>query len=179
MKRAVFLDRDGVLNRTLLINGIPKPPNTVDNVEILEGVKEAIQVLRRHGYVPVVVTNQPDVARGHATRIQVEAINNYIGTVTDIEYFYTCFHDDADRCDCRKPLPGLLLQAAKDLNLDTNRSFMVGDRWRDISAGLTAGCKVFFIDYLYLERYPEKPFTKVSSLIEAAHLIVGEEYETK
>jgi D-glycero-D-manno-heptose 1,7-bisphosphate phosphatase len=179
MKRAVFLDRDGVLNRSLLIDGVPKPPTSVEDVEILAGVIEAIQILKNHDFVPVVVTNQPDVARGVMTQSQVEAINTHIGFVTDIKYFYTCFHDDADICDCRKPAPGLFFRAAIDLDLDTQQSFMVGDRWRDISAGHSAGCKTFFIDYSYPEQMPKKPFTRVSSLIEAARLMVGEKHGTK
>lgn len=117
-------------------------------------------------------TNQPDVNRGTTTQSQVEAINTYIGAATDIHYFYTCFHDDAEECDCRKPAPGLILRAALDLELDVHRSFMVGDRWRDISAGQIAGCQTFFIDHGYSEKQPKLPFTKVYSLIEATKLIL-------
>lgn len=174
MKKAVFLDRDGVLNRSLMINGVPKPPTAVEDVEILAGVIEAIQILKNHDFVPVVVTNQPDVARGVMTQSQVEAINTYIGFVTDIKYFYTCFHDDADICDCRKPAPGLIYRAAHELELSVDLSYLVGDRWRDISAGQAAGCQTFFIDYSYSELKPKMPFKEVSSLLEAAYLMVGE-----
>jgi len=174
MKRAVFLDRDGVLNRSVLLDGNPKPPIAVDDVEILGGVIEGIKILKNYDLVPVVVTNQPDVARGITTRSQVDLINTYIGAITGIEYFYTCFHDDVDLCSCRKPAPGLIYQAALDLQLDVLKSFMLGDRWRDISAGQAAGCKSFFIDYSYPEKQPSLPFTRVSSLNEAAKLIVGE-----
>jgi D-glycero-D-manno-heptose 1,7-bisphosphate phosphatase len=179
MKRAVFLDRDGVLNRSVLVDGVPKPPASVDEVEILAGVIEAIQILKNHDFVTVVVTNQPDVTRGFTTQSQVEAINAYLGDATGVDYFYTCFHDEADNCDCRKPSPGLILQAAKDLNLDIHKSFMVGDRWRDVRAGQAAGCQTFFIDYLYAEMMPKMPYRKVFSLLEAANLMVGEEHGTE
>jgi D-glycero-D-manno-heptose 1,7-bisphosphate phosphatase len=179
MKKAVFLDRDGVLNRSMLLDGVPKPPKFIEDVEILEGVVEAIQILKRHGFIPVVVTNQPDVARGETTKNQVSSINSHIGNIALIEHFYTCFHDDVDKCICRKPLPGLILRAAKDLGLSLSESFLVGDRWRDIAAGQAAECKSFFIDYSYPEEMPKMPFTKVSSLLEAVFIMVGEQHGTK
>lgn len=179
MKRAVFLDRDGVLNRSILVEGVPRPPTCIEEVKILPGVVEAIQILKDHDLLPVVVTNQPDVARRVTSQAHVEAINTYIGSATNIEYFYSCFHDDANQCECRKPSPGLLLRAAKDLGLCIHKSFMVGDRWRDISAGQSAGCQTFFIDYSYPEQMPKMPFTKVSSLLEAVNLMVGELYGTE
>jgi D-glycero-D-manno-heptose 1,7-bisphosphate phosphatase len=179
MKKAAFLDRDGVLNRAILLDGIPKPPYSIEEVEILDGVVEAIQILRIHGFVPVVVSNQPDVARGDVTQLQVNAINNHIGAETNIEYFYTCFHDEADRCDCRKPAPGLLYRAAIELDLSLDESYMVGDRWRDISAGQSAGCENFYIDYSYPEMKPKMPYKKVSSLLEAVNLMVGGKHGTK
>jgi D-glycero-D-manno-heptose 1,7-bisphosphate phosphatase len=142
-------------------------------VDILDGVVEAIQILKYQGLVPVVVSNQPNVARGLLTQAIVEDINTRIGEEVKIKYFYTCFHDDGDSCVCRKPLPGLILQAAYELNLDTHKSFMVGDRWRDIAAGQAAGCESFFIDYSYPEPYPNQPFSRVKSLLEAAEIIKG------
>jgi D-glycero-D-manno-heptose 1,7-bisphosphate phosphatase len=176
MNKAVFLDRDGVLNRSILINGVPKPPSRIEDIEILDGVIEAIQILRHYDYVPVVITNQPDVARGDTTQSQVQGINAYIGSATNIKHFYTCFHDDADMCDCRKPLPGLLYRATYDLNLSLKDSFMVGDRWRDIGAGNAAGCRSFFIDQSYDERRPELPYIRVDSLLSAAELITESFY---
>ncbi len=174
MKRAVFLDRDGVINHSVIIDGVPKPPASVEQVEIIEGVVDSIQLLKFHEFIPVVVTNQPEVARGTTSRAHIEAINSFIGGATNIEHFYTCFHDDADECDCRKPAPGLIFRAAIDLDLDVANSFLVGDRWRDVSAGQNAGCRTFFIDYSYLERAPLLPFTRVSSLLEAVQIMTGE-----
>jgi D-glycero-D-manno-heptose 1,7-bisphosphate phosphatase len=178
MKKAVFLDRDGVINKSKLVDGVAKPPATITEVEILGGVIKAIKILKAHNFIPVVVTNQPDVARGVTSQSQVDAVNTYIGSITNIEYFYTCFHDDVDKCDCRKPAPGLIKRAAAELKLDVASSYLVGDRWRDIAASQAAGCKPFFIDYSYDEKQPILPFTKVSSLIEAVETIIGEQSGT-
>ena len=174
MNRAAFLDRDGVLNRSVLINGVPKPPNSPSEVEILNGAKEAVQLLKNHGFVPVVLTNQPDVARGSKTTGEIEAINLHIASILEIEHFYTCFHDDLDLCSCRKPAPGLIIQAAAELRLDISCSILVGDRWRDIAAGQAVGCQSFFIDYKYPEIQPKLPYIKVKSLLEAAYIVTGE-----
>jgi D-glycero-D-manno-heptose 1,7-bisphosphate phosphatase len=172
MKKAVFLDRDGVINRAIVLNGVPSPPKKLSEVEILPGVKDAIKLLKEGSFVIVVVTNQPDVARGSISQQTVEAINEFLAYELGIEHFYTCFHDDQHGCACRKPKPGLLLNAGQDLNLNLQKSFMVGDRWRDVTAGQAAGCKSFFIDYGYEEKHPIFPFTRVSSLIEAAYRIL-------
>jgi len=178
MDKAVFLDRDGVINRSIIIEGVPSPPKNHIEVEILSGVKEAIALLSKNGFQLVVVTNQPDVARGTVTRESVESINNYLNKNLGIKHWYVCFHDDTAKCHCRKPNPGLLLSAARELGLDLRKSFMVGDRWRDIAAGQSAGCKCFFIDYGYSESYPSLPYIRVLSLIEAAHLILENTHDT-
>jgi D-glycero-D-manno-heptose 1,7-bisphosphate phosphatase len=178
MSKAVFLDRDGVVNRSNLMRGVPVPPRSILEVEVLEGVVEGINLLKSHNFLPVVITNQPDVARGIVTREQVEEINTHIGVKTGIEYFYTCYHDDMDKCPCRKPAPGLIHLASSELDINLDKSFVVGDRWRDISAGQAAGCKTFFIDYSYSEKRPDAPFIIVSSLLEAANLVTGVSNET-
>ena len=173
MRKAFFLDRDGVINKSQLISGIPTPPRSVEEIEILDGVIEAIELLKKHHFVPIVVTNQPDVARGIITLQQVETLNTFIGKHTDIHHFYNCFHDDKDLCSCRKPLTGLIERAVIELNLNLVESCLVGDRWKDIEAGQRLGCRTFFIDYSYPERRPESPFTLVSSLLEAVKIATG------
>lgn len=172
MRRAVFLDRDGVINRAYVVDGVPVPPKRVSDVEILTGVKEAIKLFHQRHLVVVVVTNQPDVARGTITRESVDLIHSYLRDELGLEHFFTCFHDDPSGCDCRKPKSGLIVRAAQELELDLYASFMIGDRWRDIAAGQAADCKCYFIDYGYEEKSPILPYTKVSSLIEAARLIL-------
>ncbi len=172
MKRAVFLDRDGVLNRAMVRDGKPCPPANVGELEILPGVEEALAALRAAGFLLIVVTNQPDVARGTATRETVEAINAALGAALPIDEFRTCFHDSESQCDCRKPKPGALLAAAALHDIDLRESYMVGDRWRDAEAGQRAGCKTIFIDYNYHEKQPEFVDHRVKSLLEATRFMV-------
>jgi D-glycero-D-manno-heptose 1,7-bisphosphate phosphatase len=172
MKRAVFLDRDGVLNRAIVRDGKPYPPSNVSELEILPGVEQALAGLRQAGFLLIVVTNQPDVARGTTTRETVEAINVALGAELPIDEFRTCYHDSEAGCDCRKPRPGALLAAAVDHDIDLYDSFMVGDRWRDVEAGQRAGCKTIFIDYGYQEKQPEAVDYTVASLSEAAKIIL-------
>lgn len=101
-------------------------------------------MLSNAGFLLIVVTNQPDVARGITTRETVETIHDYISICLPINDFYACFHEDKDGCNCRKPLPGSLLKAAKIHNIDLSKSYMVGDRRKDIEAGNRAGCKTIF-----------------------------------
>ena len=145
MRRAVFLDRDGVINRAEVRDGKPYPPVSLAAMEILPGVQEALRALHAEGWLLIVVTNQPDVARGTAKRADVEAINRHLQESLSIDEFRTCYHDTCDGCDCRKPAPGALLAAAVAHGIDLQRSFMVGDRWRDVEAGVRAGCKTVFI----------------------------------
>lgn len=167
-----------MLNRVNVVDGTPMPPKTFQEVEILDGVVEAVDILQKNNFLLVVVTNQPDVARGKTSRLHVEEINSYIGSSLGLEHFYTCFHDDSDHCKCRKPSPGLIDLAVAELNIDANQSYLIGDRWKDITAGQIAGCKTFFIDYSYPEQSPQNPFTRVSSLLEAANQIIREKNGT-
>jgi len=173
MKRAVFLDRDGVINRAIVRDGKPYPPADLASLEILPGVADATQSLHEAGWLLIVVTNQPDVARGTTPRADVEAINAYLQHCLPIDEFRTCYHDSSDGCNCRKPLPGSILAAADAHGIDLASSYMVGDRWRDTEAGERAGCKTIFLDYGYDEEQPEKFNHRVRSLAEAANIILG------
>ena len=171
-RRAVFLDRDGVLNRALVREGSPYPPASVAEVEILPGVAEALQRLKEADFVLIVVSNQPDVARGTASMEVVEAINAYLLKYLPVDRFIMCYHDSEDICNCRKPRSGMLLAGAEEFGIDLKSSYMVGDRWRDVEAGISAGCKTIFIDYGYAEKQPEYFDYKVNSLLEAATIIL-------
>lgn len=175
LRPAVFLDRDGVINATRVVEGRPFPPGSVDQLIILDGVVSSITDLTRAGYVCVVVTNQPDIARGTASFHDVDAINTKITELTQLQHFYVCPHDESDACDCRKPLPGLLLQAALKLQLDLTQSFMVGDRWRDVEAGKNAGVRTFFIDYGYFEQQPIGYDWLVHSLRDATDIVLSQQ----
>lgn len=173
-QRAVFLDRDGVLNRAIVREGRPYPPANVAEIEILPGVVEALQHLKEAGFVLIVVSNQPDVARGTTQLETVEAINTFLADHLPIDRFIMCYHDSGDNCNCRKPRAGMLLAGAEEFGVDMKSSYMVGDRWRDVEAGQQAGCKTIFIDYGYAEKQPESIDYRVISLTEAAQTILGE-----
>jgi D-glycero-D-manno-heptose 1,7-bisphosphate phosphatase len=170
---AVFLDRDGVLIEAVVIDGTPHPPPSVAEVRVIASAVEACRRLRKAGFALVVATNQPDVARGTETLEVVHAINNVISEQIEIDEFVECIHDDADDCECRKPRPGMLVAAAQHLGLDLRRSYMVGDRWRDVEAGRRAGCATVFVDRGYTERQPDHPDLVVTELAEAVPGIVA------
>jgi D-glycero-D-manno-heptose 1,7-bisphosphate phosphatase len=171
-RRAVFLDRDGVITRSIVRDGKPYAPTRPEDMQILPGVADALQRLHEAGFLNVVVTNQPDVATGKTTREAVEAMHAELRKNLPLDAIKVCFHDDAANCACRKPKPGMLLEAARQLGIDLAQSFLVGDRWRDVAAAHAAGCKAYFIDYRYTEKRPDKPYVAVESLPEAAALIV-------
>jgi D-glycero-D-manno-heptose 1,7-bisphosphate phosphatase len=174
MRRAVFLDRDGVINKAIVRAGRPYPPANVSELEILPGVPDALAKLKSDGFVLIVVSNQPDVARGTSSLAEVERINRALARALPIDEFRMCYHDSDDDCDCRKPKPGLLLTAAREWKVDLARSYMIGDRWRDIEAGKHAGCRTFFINNAYDEKCPEMFDYCVKSLWDAACIICPE-----
>ena len=173
MKRAVFLDRDGVLNRAVVRAGRPYAPTSLEEFTLLPGVLEALTDLRTAGFVLVVVTNQPDLATGRMRPEVAEAIHQKLRALLPIDDIKVCGHVDEDDCSCRKPRPGMLLEAARDWSIDLCRSFIVGDRWRDVSAGKAAGCKTIFVDYGYAEELADRPDFVVTSLPEAVKIILG------
>lgn len=166
-RRAVFLDRDGVLNRAVVMDGRPYPPKGIDDVCLLDGVEETCARLRDAGWLLVVVTNQPDVARGTTSLAEVEAIHGVITERIELDAVLICPHDDADGCPCRKPEPGLLHEAARRFGISLTDSVMVGDRWRDVEAGRRAGCRTIHINCGYSEQAPLAPDLTVTSLREA------------
>ena len=173
MKKAIFFDRDGVINVANIVNGRPYPPKTLSELVIMPGAQEVVQKLKDAGFMTIVVTNQPDVARGLVLREQVEEINHYMMGKLSLDIFKTCYHDDIDMCKCRKPLPGAIIESAKEFNLDLKQSFLIGDRWKDISAAKSAGCKTIFIDYGYDELRPENPDYIIKNLEQAVEIILG------
>jgi D-glycero-D-manno-heptose 1,7-bisphosphate phosphatase len=173
-RRAVFLDRDGVINRPVVIDGKPYPPRSPAEFELLPGVTEACSRLRAAGFLLVVVTNQPDVGRGTLDRAIVETIHAEMRRRLPIDLVKVCYHAGekyGEPCVCRKPKPGMLLEAARELGIDLAMSFMVGDRWRDIDCGKRAGCRTVFIDWNYDEPLREVPDLRAGSLLDAARLL--------
>jgi D-glycero-D-manno-heptose 1,7-bisphosphate phosphatase len=176
-RRAVFLDRDGVLNAAVVRDGLPYPPRSVDEVELLPGVEDACRRLRSAGFDLIVVTNQPDVARGTQTLEGVRRINDVLAAALPLDEVVICPHDDADGCDCRKPKPGMITAAAERRGIELTASFMVGDRWRDVEAGIRAGCRTLLIDRDYDER-SVRADASVADLSEAAVWILEHDETT-
>lgn len=170
MNRAVFLDRDGVLNHAIVRDGRPYPPRDLGELRVVDEAVPALRRLRDAGYRLIVVTNQPDVARGTTTRATVDAINEKIREAMPVDELVVC--DQDGDAPCRKPNPGMLLDAARRHHLDLRNSFMIGDRWRDVAAGQRAGCVALFVDHHYNERQPDPPFVRVPSIGAAADWIL-------
>lgn len=176
MRRAVFLDRDGVLNETLVdANGVPHPPRDAAEVAIVKGAPEVCKRLRDSGYLLVLVTNQPDVARGTAREETVHEMNELIRRELELDDVRMCVHDGPDGCACRKPRPGLLLDAARDWGIDLGASVMIGDRWVDVAAGQEAGCKTVLIERGYSEAGRVEPTFVTDTLVAAANWILQDE----
>jgi D-glycero-D-manno-heptose 1,7-bisphosphate phosphatase len=169
---AVFLDRDGVLNEAVVRDGRPYPPASADAVRLLPGVREACAQLADAGLRLIVVTNQPDIARGTLDPEELEAIHERLRQTLPLDEVVVCPHDDADGCACRKPRPGMILQAARRWGVDLTHSVTVGDRWRDVAAGRAAGTRTVHVDRHYAEPAPEDPDLTVSELEESVPWII-------
>jgi len=175
-RRAVFLDRDGVLNRPVVRDGLPFPPANLGEFQLCPGVAEGCQQLKNAGFVLIVVTNQPDVGRGTQTRESVEAMHVKLRVdIPALDGIEICFHAGAghgEPCDCRKPKPGMLLHAAATHGIDLKRSYLIGDRWRDVDCAHAAGCRAVFIDHGYCEQLRETPEFTVITFGEAVAIIL-------
>jgi D-glycero-D-manno-heptose 1,7-bisphosphate phosphatase len=175
-QRAVFLDRDGVLNRPVIRDGLPFPPANLVEFQLYPGVAEGCQRLKNAGFLLIVVTNQPDVGRGTQSRDSVEAMHAKLrAELPALDGIEVCLHagsSSGDPCDCRKPKPGMLLRAAATHDIDLRRSFLIGDRWRDIDCAHAAGCRAVFIDHGYREQLRENPEFTVATFREAVTTIL-------
>lgn len=171
MKRAVFLDRDGVLNKAIIRNGVAVSPRTRDEFCLVEDAPYAVQALKEVGFNVIVVTNQPDIARGHLSQEDLNWMTEQIRTVIAIDEVLICPHDDYHGCDCRKPKAGMLTEGARQWNIDLSQSFMIGDSWKDIEAGNTAGCTCILINAVYNKDVQCRH--RVRTLSEAIEIILG------
>jgi len=175
LRCAVFLDRDGVLNASVIREGKPYPPKDLAELRITPEAPECLLRLRRAGFLLIVASNQPDVARGTQTRESVEEINDALRAAMPIDAFHVCYHDNKDACACRKPAPGMLVVAAERFGIDLAQSYMIGDRWIDVEAGRRAGCRTVFLDFGYDERRPETvPDMTARSLAEGVAWILAQ-----
>jgi D-glycero-D-manno-heptose 1,7-bisphosphate phosphatase len=175
-RRAVFLDRDGVLNRPVVRDGLPFPPARIEEFELYPGVADRCAELKAAGFLLIVASNQPDVGRGKQKREAVEAMHEKLrAAIPALDSIEVCYHAGErhnDPCDCRKPKPGMLLQAAARHGIDLKRSFLIGDRWRDVDCAHAAGCRAVFVDHGYRELLREKPEFSVASFSEAVATVL-------
>jgi len=149
MNKAVFLDRDGVINEVIMIDGKPNSPHTPEEFIFTPGIKDFVRGLKDKGYLIIVVTNQPDLARGNISPDGLDTLHKLMCLELPIDQVYVCQHRDEDNCSCRKPQPGMLTQAAEQWDIDLKASFIIGDQWRDIGAGKNAGCRTILISAPY------------------------------
>ncbi len=178
-RAAVFLDRDGVINEPVIRCGRPYPPETIAELRVPSTVREACRELSSARLALVCVTNQPDIARGTQDLFTVSAMNEQLRELLNLDEVVVCPHDDGDYCFCRKPRPGMILDAATRLNLDLPRSVTVGDRWRDIEAGRAAGTWTVLIDHGYSERRSDNPDLIVKGLKEAVPWIIDKAHSQR
>jgi D-glycero-D-manno-heptose 1,7-bisphosphate phosphatase len=172
LNRAVFLDRDGVLTEANVVDGVPQSPRLANELVILPDAGAACRALAEAGFKLICVTNQPEIARKNLDPAELEAMNEILQRELGLDEVVVCPHDDADRCDCRKPLPGMILDAARRHDVDLASSFTVGDRWRDVDAGRSAGTLTVFIDRGYDEPVRGKPDVVVAGFQEATEWII-------
>ena len=172
------MDRDGTLNVQVIRDGLAYAPLSVAEFKLFPGVQEACRALRAAGYVLIVATNQPDVSRGTQSLAVVEAMHAELRRlIPEIERVDVCYASGLPGSPPdprRKPEPGMLLDAARDLGLDLTRSWMIGDRWKDIDSGANAGVRTIFIDFHYAESLHAKPNFTVKSFPDAARIILAD-----
>jgi D-glycero-D-manno-heptose 1,7-bisphosphate phosphatase len=171
LKKAIFLDRDGVINKVKVINGKPYAPNHFNEIILFSNLKKILNILRSLDYLIIVITNQPDVKRKKTSLATVRKINKFIKKSLPVDDIFVCFHDNDDKCKCRKPKPGNILLAAKLYNINLKNSYMIGDTWKDISAGRKAGCKTIFLDHGYNIKKPKNYNFIIKSMKELIKII--------
>lgn len=169
--RAVFLDRDGVINKIVMRDGKPTSPRDIREFESEDGVANALGTMRAGGFRLFIVTNQPELARGLLTEQSLLAMTKLCMTTLPIEDVRVCPHDSADGCACRKPQPGMLLDLARSYDLSLGESYIVGDTWKDTDAGRGAGCHSIILDRPY--NRDDSADWRVPDLKRAADLICG------
>ena len=173
MNKAIFLDRDGVLNKVVLrekgkLIGSPK---SLKELKLIPNIKKVTFNLKKQGYLLIMVTNQPDYLRKKNSKKNILQINYFLKKKLFLDDIFVCFHDDSSKCKCRKPKPGMLFKAQKKHKINLKESYFIGDRWRDIEAGRKAKCKTVLLDYNYKEKIKTKPDFKIKKIIQVLEII--------
>ena len=169
----IFLDRDGVINHSKVIEGKPFAPTKFEDFKLIDGVSESLAILKKKKFKISIFTNQPDVKLIKKMKKEVIKMHDFLLKTLPIDHIDVCFHNKSDNCLCRKPKIGMLTRSAKKLKVNLEDCFVVGDRWSDIEAGQKAGCKCFFIDYNYNEKKPKQPFETITDLKHLAMLLLN------
>lgn len=167
--RAIFLDRDGVINKPIIKNGKSYPPNNLEEFEILPCVDKALKMLKNEGFLLIVITNQPDVGDGIQKKEIVDSFHALLLKNLPVDDIEVCFERTSP---CYKPSPKMILNSAKKYSIDCKKSYMIGDRWSDIEAGKSAECKTIFINNKYKEPLKSIPDWTFFSLYDAAKQIL-------
>lgn len=165
MSKAIFFDRDGVLNRAIVLNNRPFSPKNIKELVINKFLKKTLLEAKKNFYL-ICITNQPEVGRNNFLEKDVEEINISIKNYFKLNDVFSCYHSKDNVCDCRKPKIGLILQAQKKYSINLKESIVIGDRWKDITMGKLAGCKTIFVDYNYDENLIDKPDIRINHLKE-------------
>ena len=172
MDKAVFLDRDGVLNRVYVRDGKSYAPRNIKDFILLPYAVPSVKKLREAGYLVIVVTNQPDINNGLITRENVDKMHIQLKRKTLVNEIFLCPHSREENCGCRKPKAGMLIEAANLFHINLRKSFMIGDRASDIAAGLEAGCRTIFINRKYNETAPVTQEITFLSIKSATNYII-------
>lgn len=169
MNKAIFWDRDGVINEVVYRNGVHESPRSFSEFKLRPDIDEAIQKARELGFLNIVITNQPDIARGKLNKEALDKMHQFLKESLPIDDIFVCIHDNDDNCACRKPKPGLILEAARKWDIDVHKSFVVGDTGRDTDAAAAAGCPSILLDAPYNKEITSN--FKVGSLDEIFNLV--------
>ena len=169
--KAIFWDRDGVINKVIMRNGEPSSPWKLEEFEIFPDVKECLEMSKEMGFLNIVFTSQPDISRGNLKIEELEKMHKMMLDTLLVDEVKFCPHDDKDNCSCRKPKPGLILEAAEKWSIDLEKSYVIGDSWKDIKAGKAAGCKTFLLRREYNKDYQKDYDFEVNNLKKMVEVI--------
>lgn len=169
--KAIFLDRDGVINKVIMRNGKPSSPWKLEEFKLLPDVKKCLKSFKEIGFLNIIFTNQPDISRCFLKKEELEKMHKIITERLPVDEIKFCPHDNVDNCFCRKPKPGLILEAAQKWSIDLKRSYVIGDSWKDIGAGRAADCKTFLIRREYNKNFKENYNFEIKSLKEAVEIL--------
>ena len=173
INRAIFLDRDGIINKSIIQNQISRSPRNLKEFKINHTIKKYLNFFKKKFFFIIIITNQPEVKRGLLKKKMVNYFHNKIKKELPIDKIYVCYDTD-NRSFFRKPNPGMLIKASKEFKINLKKSYFIGDRYKDIYAGNRVKCKTVFIDYNYSEKKPKRFFLYSKNLVKGFDLLKKE-----